>query len=136
MKAYKLYRDAQNKLKLDVRLRGYALIRQPMYNKGTGFPPEERKAFGLEGVLPIRYNPIEVQKQRMYQALAAKHTPLEKYIGLAALQDRNEHLFYRLLCDHLEEFMPIVYTPTVGEATREFSNVFRRGRGIWITPDF
>lgn len=119
---------------LEVSLRGYDLIRDPMLNKGTGFPPEERRELGIEGLLPEQYNSMDVQARRIYQSIALKDDALEKYIGLMALQDRNEYLFYRVLNDYLEEFMPIVYTPTVGRATQNFSLVFRRGRGVWITP--
>ena len=119
-----------------VTLRGYDLIRDPYLNKGTAFTPRERAELGLNGLLPDQHNSIETQAQRVHASIQAKHTALEKYIGLAALQDRNEYLFYRLLEDRLEELMPIVYTPTVGAATQNFSHVFRRGRGIWITPAF
>jgi malic enzyme len=119
-----------------IRLRGSALIRDPMLNKGTAFTARERTEFGLHGLLPSEQNTIDIQAQRIYQSLQKKHTPLEKYVGLTALQDRNEQLFYKVLCDHLEEFMPIIYTPTVGLASQNFSQVFRRGRGLWITPEF
>jgi malic enzyme len=118
-----------------VRHRGSHLLSEPMYNKGSAFTRAERRALALEGLLPAGVNTIEQQAARVLENLARKRDPLETYIGLASLQDRNEHLFYRVLCDHLEEFLPIVYTPTVGRACQEFSHIFRRARGLWITPE-
>ena len=122
-------------LQLRVRRRGPSILRFPLLNKGTGFTAEERARFGLEGLLPSQHNDIETQAQRIYQSIEREPDDFSKHISLAALQDRNEHLFYRVLHDNLEEYMPIVYTPTVGQATQNFSKVFRRARGIWITPD-
>lgn len=116
-------------------LRGQALLNQPLLNKDTGFTHQEREAFGLEGLLPAEVNTIEQQVERAYESITRKTDPLERYIGLVALQDRNEHVFYRLLLDHIEEFLPIVYTPTVGLACQMFSHIYRRPRGVWITPD-
>ena len=118
-----------------VRKRGHDLIRDPLLNKGTALTREERKALGVEGLLPHRVMTMEGQARRVYEALEGKSTPLGKYVDLADLQERNEQLYYRVLADHLEELMPIVYTPTVGLATQRYSHVYRRGRGIWITPD-
>jgi malate dehydrogenase (oxaloacetate-decarboxylating) len=118
-----------------VKKRGHDLIRDPMLNKGTALTREERKALGVEGLLPHRVMTMDRQARRVYEALQGKSTPLGKYVDLADLQERNEQLYYRVLCDHLEELMPIVYTPTVGLATQRYSHVYRRGRGIWITPD-
>lgn len=134
MERYKLTRGSDGRLILEVPFRGPSLLRQPMYTKGSGFTEEERIAFGLEGLLPHAVSTIEVQRKRVYDNIARKTEALEKFIGLAALQDRNEVLFYRLLVDHVEEFLPIVYTPTVGRACQEFSHIFRRARGLWITP--
>src|SRR5215470_16281956 len=117
------------------RYRGSHLLSEAMYNKGSAFTREERAALGLEGLLPAAVNTMEQQAARVVENLSRKSDPLEQYIGLVALQDRNEHLFYRVLCDHLEEFLPIVYTPTVGRACQQFSHIFRKARGLWITPE-
>ncbi len=114
---------------------GPQLLSHPFYNKGSAFTREERQAFGLEGLLPSAVNTLEQQARRVYENLARKTDPLERYIGLASLEDRNEHLFHHVLGEHLEEFLPIVYTPTVGRACQQFSHIFRRARGLWITPD-
>ena len=129
------YAANPNTDELKVSARGYDIIRNPMLNKSTAFSEAERQELGLSGLLPAQANDIDVQAKRTYESLRRKMDPLERYIGLASLQDRNEHLFYRVLCDHLEEFMPVVYTPTVGLATQQYSHHFRRARGVWITAE-
>jgi len=115
--------------------RGYEVLRNPLLNKGSAFTPAERTALGLDGILPPQYNDMSMQAERAYANVQRQPKPIDKYVALAALQDRNEHLFYRVVCDHIEECMPIIYTPTVGQGTREFSRVFQHSRGVWITPD-
>ncbi len=120
---------------LNVPLSGASLLRHPLYNKGTAFTEAERKRFKLEGLLPSQSNDIETQAKRTFRTIMFNRDPVGRHIDLAGLQDRNEHLYYKILSMHLEDLMPIVYTPTVGKASQYFSRVFRRARGIWITPD-
>jgi len=134
MERFGMTTDKEGMPHLEVPCRGATLLRHPLYTKGTAFTAEERTAFGLEGLLPQATSTLEQQGRRAYANIVRKADPLERYVGLAALQDRNEHLFYRVLVDHIEELLPIVYTPTVGQACQTYSHIFRRGRGLWITP--
>jgi len=122
--------------KVKVNLSGTELLRAPIYNKGVGFTPEERRRFGIEGMLPPQHNDIETQVDRTYHTICFNKDPIGRNIDLGLLQNRNEVLFYRLLRTHLEELMPVVYTPTVGAASHFFSHVYRRARGIFITPEY
>jgi malate dehydrogenase (oxaloacetate-decarboxylating) len=118
---------------LSTHLRGHALLETPSLNKGTAFTHEERQALGLDGLLPPVVETIEEQSVRAYKAYLRKHDNLERHIYLRQLQDTNEVLFYRLLLDHIEEMLPIVYTPVVAEACQEFSHIYRRPRGLILS---
>ena len=113
--------------------RGISLLQDPDLNKGTAFTEEERAVLGLEGLLPPRVSSQQQQIQHILYNFRRKPNNLEKYLYLIGLQDRNEQLFYKTLMENLEELSPIVYTPTVGLACQEYSRIFRRPRGMFIT---
>lgn len=105
----------------------------PLLNKGSAFTVEERQAFNLAGLLPPRYETIEEQVSRAYMQYKSFDTAINKHIYLRVIQDNNETLFYRLLQQHLEEMIPIIYTPTVGDACEQFSDIYRSARGLFIS---
>lgn len=121
---------------LTISKTGRELIRDPLLNKGTAFTAEEREHFRLHGLLPPGQVSMDTQERRIVASLDRVAAPFDQYLELSALQDRNEHLYYRVLMGDLERFMPIIYTPTVAEATRNFSQVYRRSRGVYLTPGF
>ena len=116
-----------------VRLRGPALLHEPSLNKGTAFSDEERDRLGLRGLLPPRVLTQEEQVRKVLESFRGQPSDLEKYTYLIALQDRNERLFYRVVGDHLTEMMPIIYTPTVGQACERYAHLWRRSRGLFVT---
>jgi malate dehydrogenase (oxaloacetate-decarboxylating) len=112
---------------------GQRLLDDPLLNKSTAFSETERRELGLLGLLPLHTSTIEEQLARVYENYQRKDNDIERYVFLTALQDRNETLFYRLLQEHVTEMMPIIYTPTVGDGCRQYSHVFRRPRGLYIS---
>ena len=114
---------------------GIDLLRNPATTKSTAFTPEERERYKLRGLLPANAGSMESQLKRVLTNLRRKETDIEKYIFLSALQDRNERLFYRLVIDNIREIMPLIYTPTVGQACKEFANIFRTEKGFYVTAD-
>ena len=119
----------------NVTQRGEELQDDPLLNKGTCFTEEERDALGLRGLLPPGVQTEEEQRTRAYENYGRSGGDVQRYLFLAGLQDRNETLFYRLLVDHLEEMAPIVYTPTVGKVCEQFSHIYRRPRGLYVSCD-
>ncbi|MFZ2491868.1 MAG: NAD-dependent malic enzyme [Thermoanaerobaculia bacterium] len=114
-------------------VKGKALLLDPFLNKGTAFTARERDELDLHGLLPPQVHTIEQQLDRVYENFQSKTAPIEKFIYMASLQDRNETLFFRLCHERIDEMMPIVYTPVVGEACQKFSHIYRRGRGLYVS---
>lgn len=112
---------------------GVELLHDPLLNHGTAFTKEEREKLGLTGLLPYQVIPQEKQVERILENFHRKPNDLEKYILLIGLQDRNEQLFYRVVMENIDVMMPIIYTPTVGQACQEYGHIFRRPRGMYIT---
>src|SRR5262245_39023526 len=111
---------------------GYDLLRNPHLNKGTAFTQAERRAFGLEGLLPPAVTTMVLQVARRHAEIAALENDLQKYLVLSDLQTRNETLYYAVLMSDPATYMPIVYTPTVGEACQKFAHIFRAARGMYL----
>ena len=119
----------------ETTLRGRGVLSDPRINKGTAFPTQEREALGLVGLIPPRVLTLDQQAGRAYHQYEEQPTALSRNVFLTALHDRNEVLFYRLVADHLPEMLPIVYTPTIGEAIRRYSHEYRRPRGVYLSVD-
>jgi malate dehydrogenase (oxaloacetate-decarboxylating)(NADP+) len=115
------------------RVTGAPRLNDALLNKGTAFTDEERERFRLEGLLPTRVESLHEQAARVFENLRAKSTPIERYVYLRCIQDENEALFYRVVREHLEETLPVIYTPTVGEACIEWSRIYQRPRGLYVT---
>ncbi|HEV2473703.1 MAG TPA: oxaloacetate-decarboxylating malate dehydrogenase, partial [Chthonomonadales bacterium] len=121
---------------METELTGYHLLTESLLNAGSAFTEAQREEFELEGLLPATVSSLEQQLDRTYEAYKRKDDDLERHIYLRSLQDRNEVLFYALLQRHLTEMMPIIYTPVVGLASQQFSHIYRRPRGLFVTyPD-
>jgi malate dehydrogenase (oxaloacetate-decarboxylating) len=131
---FDIKKDEHGREYMEMYLEGIALLRLAMTNKGTAFTPEERVALGLDGLLPPQVNTMEQQLERVYGGFRREPSPIAKYQYLRALQERNEILFYALLEKHLTEMLPIVYTPTVGEAVQQFSFRYQSARGCSFSP--
>lgn len=116
-------------------LRGIDVLRDPSLNKSTAFTMDEREALGLRGLLPPTVNTQQQQLNRILSNIRRKAYDIERYIALRALQVRSEPLFFKLVTEHIEEIMPLIYTPTVGEACLEFANIFRDSRGLYVSID-
>lgn len=116
-------------------LRGRGVLKNALLNKGTAFSAKERAALGIESLLPSGVMSMNAQLNRVYKQYKAEPSDLAKYIYLTTMQDRNETLFYRLLSEHLDEMLPIIYTPTIGKAIQEYSHWFHRPRGIYLSID-
>lgn len=112
---------------------GPSLLETPLLNKGSAFTDRERAAFNLTGLLPPRYETIEEQVERAYMQYSSFDETLNKHIYLRAIQDNNETLFYALIQKHINEMMPIIYTPTVGDACEQFSDIYRSSRGLFVS---
>lgn len=115
--------------------RGVEVLKDQRLSKSTAFTNEEKEKLGLRGLLPYAISTQDIQKQRIIENIRRKHNDLEKYIFLTGLLDRNERLFYRVMMDYLPELVPIIYTPTVGDACLQFSHIYRVDRGFYITPE-
>jgi len=115
--------------------RGIALLRDPLLNKGTAFSERERDQLGLRGLLPAHVLSLKEQAERVLANLRALPSDLDKYVALNALHDRNEALFFRVVCDNIDEIQPLIYTPTVGLACQKFGHIFQRPRGLFIGAD-
>jgi malate dehydrogenase (oxaloacetate-decarboxylating)(NADP+) len=130
-------RFAEAKGKIIARMLGFptgaALLRDPVFNKDGAFTEAEREVLGLRGLLPARVQTMEEQVMRTLENFRKKPNDLEKYLFMISLQDRNKTLFYRVVMDYIEEMMPIIYTPTVGQACLEYGHIFRRPRGVFIS---
>src|ERR1700756_2906397 len=111
---------------------GMALLRDPLLNKGTAFTEAERDALGLRGLLPAHVLSIEEQAARIIENLHHLPDELEKYVALNALHDRNEALFFHVVCENIDEIQPLIYTPTVGLACQRYGYIFQRPRGLFI----
>jgi malate dehydrogenase (oxaloacetate-decarboxylating)(NADP+) len=116
-------------------LTGVDLLHNPALNKSTAFSEEERDRLKLRGLLPAAVGTMDTQLERVLSNLRRKESDIEKYIFLSALQERNERLFYQLIIENIKEIMPLIYTPTVGQACKEFANIFRREKGFYITAN-
>jgi malate dehydrogenase (oxaloacetate-decarboxylating) len=112
---------------------GPSLLETPLLNKGSAFSAQERVSFNLTGLIPPRYESIEEQVERAYMQYSSFDEPINKHIYLRAIQDNNETLYYRLIKEHINEMMPIIYTPTVGDACEQFSDIYRSSRGLFIS---
>ncbi|MDO6446562.1 NAD-dependent malic enzyme [Colwellia sp. 1_MG-2023] len=123
----------KNKRSLYIPYAGPSLLESPLLNKGSAFSKEERISFNLTGLLPPSYETIQEQVDRCYRQYSNFRTNLNKHIYLRAIQDKNETLYCKLVQDHLEEMMPIIYTPTVGDACEQFSDIYRSNRGLFIS---
>lgn len=131
---FRIRRDTvSNELYLETTLSGSALLDHPLLNKGTAFTDQERRTFGLNGLLPPAVSTQNDQLARNYSNYRLRTSDLDRYQFLTALQDRNETLFYRLVGEHLTEMMPIIYTPVVGAACQAYSHIYHRPRGLYIS---